>query len=116
MVWHGYVEHHTINADGRKKDGAELRLHAEPEEVLRSPEEVADWIVRRSAELAKGADEDGRRKNGLMIQHSQAYRGAAARGGSAYATVHVSRTEVIDVCAEITEVEYATTGRGELPG
>jgi hypothetical protein len=101
MIWHGYTERHAIDEPNRRRDGAARRLGQTPEAVLHSPREVADWIVRRAAELAKSADDDGRRRNALLVRHSPAYRSAAQRGVSAYTTVHVSRTAVIDVCAEI---------------
>jgi len=104
MVWHGYVEERAISDVGRKKDGAALRLQRTPEAVLNTPEDVSDWINRKAVEVAKGADQAASAKNALMVQHGPAYRGVASKGGSAYATVHVSRTDVVDICAEITEV------------
>jgi ribosomal protein L37AE/L43A len=100
VIWQGYVERHSASGGARKGFGSAARLAREPEAILHSPEEVAAWIVRRAAELSTVADQDAAAKNALVIRHAGAYRGAAARGGSAYATVHLSRTGVADICAE----------------
>lgn len=99
-MWLGYLEQHTIGADGRKRLGASARLARESEVVLDNPRDVAGWISRRVAELSTMADRDGSAMNALLVRHDGAYRGTAARGGSVYATVHLSRGRVADVCAE----------------
>ncbi|MBV8539561.1 MAG: hypothetical protein JO063_06200 [Pseudonocardiales bacterium] len=101
--WNGYVEHHDMIDADRKLDGRHARLAREPEITLSSPEEVGNWISRKLVELARLADADAQMKNKLMTHPDNVYRSAAKQGRSVYTSVHVTRTEVFDVCAELEE-------------
>jgi hypothetical protein len=99
-MWHGYVERHELSGAGRKQDGAATRTTREPEVVLHTADEVAEWMERTRSVLAKDADEDAQRKNGLLTAPDKTRRGVARQDRSVYATVHATRDEVWDVCAE----------------
>lgn len=101
--WNGYVERHNITDADRKLNGQYARLAREPEITLSSPEEVSNWISRKLVELAKSADADAQTKNNLMTHPDNVYRSTAKQGRSVYTSVHVTRTEVFDVCAELKE-------------
>ncbi|MGH3429140.1 MAG: hypothetical protein ACRDQZ_16495 [Mycobacteriales bacterium] len=101
--WNGYVERRDMTDAGRKRDGQHVRLACEPEITLSSPEEVSSWISRKLVELAKSADADAQAKNKLMTHPDNVYRSTAKQGRSVYASVHVTRTEVLDLCAELKE-------------
>jgi hypothetical protein len=102
--WSGYVERRNITDADRKLNGQHARLAREPEITLFSPEEVSNWISRKLVELAKSADTDAREKNNLITHSESVYRSTAQQGRSVYASVHVTRTEVFDVCAELKEL------------
>jgi hypothetical protein len=102
--WSGYVERHNITDADRKLNGRHERLARDPEITLFSPEEVSSWISRKLVELAKSADVDAQAKNNLMPHPDNVYRSTAKQGRSVYASVHVTRTEVFDVCVELKEL------------
>jgi hypothetical protein len=101
--WNGYVERHDITDADRKLNGRHARLAHESEVTLSSPEEVSNWISRKLVELVKSADADAQAKNRLMTRPDNVYRSTAKQGRSVYTSVHVTRTEVFDVCAELKE-------------
>lgn len=100
VKWFAYVEPHKLGDEGRKRDGAAERLTRQPDEVLRDPDEVAGWILRRSIEFAKDADADGRRLQGLVTDNSRVNASTASQGHSTYASVRLSLTDVVDLCVE----------------
>ncbi|MGH3828496.1 MAG: hypothetical protein ACRDQX_15195 [Pseudonocardiaceae bacterium] len=99
--WNGYVERRDMTDADRKRNGQHARLGREPEITLSSPEEVSNWMSRKLAELAKSADAEAQAKNKLMTHPDNVYRSTAKQGRSVYTSVHVTRTEVFDVCAEL---------------
>ena len=101
--WNGYVERHDMIDADRKLNGQRTRLAREPEITLSSPEEVGNWMSRKLVELAKLADADAQMKNKLMTHPDNVYRSTAKQGRSVYTSVHVTRSEVFDVCAELKE-------------
>lgn len=101
--WNGYVERHDMIDADRKLNGQHARLAREPEVTLFSPEEVSTWMSRKIVELAKLADADAQMKNKLMAHPDNVYRSTAKQGRSVYTSLHVTRSEVFDVCAELEE-------------
>lgn len=101
-MWHGYVEQHTLTDPDRKAAGAAQRLTREPEVLLSSPDEVAEWIGATRAQLAKGTEGSAAMRNALMVSHSGSLRGVARRGGSVYSSLHATADKVWDICAEVT--------------
>jgi transcriptional regulator with XRE-family HTH domain len=104
MTWRGYVERHAISDPGRKRDGTG-RVAAEPEEHLNTPDEVADWISRRAAEIDKTAEPNARRLNALKASPWSIHRSVAARGRSVYASSHVAPGHVVDLCAQVVRAK-----------
>lgn len=100
LKWHAYAEPHQLVDPGRKLDGAADRVNRSPDAVLHTPDEVADWIARHTVLLAKDADADGRRLQGLMADTIRLNASTAARGLSTYASVRLSLTDVVDLCVE----------------
>ncbi|MEU0469942.1 hypothetical protein ABZ215_38595 [Amycolatopsis sp. NPDC006131] len=99
VQWQGYIEHHEINAPGRKAAGRAARLSA-PGETLTSVDEVVAWLKAKSVEAAKTADQQAAEKNNLVTHPENIYRSLARKGQSLYASVHVTGREVVDVCVE----------------
>jgi hypothetical protein len=99
--WNGYVERHNITDADRKLNGQHARLAREPEITLSSLEEASNWISRRLVELAKSADADAQTKNNLMAHLDNVHRSIAKQGRSFYTSVHVTQTEVFDLCVEL---------------
>jgi hypothetical protein len=100
LHWFAYAEPHRLDDDGRKRAGSAERVSGEPDEVLLTPRDVADWIASTTVRLAKDADADGRRLQGLMVDSTRLNASIAARGQSTYASVRLSLTDVVDLCVE----------------
>lgn len=100
LRWFAYAEPHRLADGGRKLAGSAERIGRAPDDVLLTPQAVADWIARATARLAKDADPDGRRLQGLMVDSTRLNASIAARGRSTYASVRLSLTDVVDLCAE----------------
>ncbi|HEX5407200.1 MAG TPA: hypothetical protein VFX16_33400 [Pseudonocardiaceae bacterium] len=99
--WLGYIEEHELTDTDRRAEGRAARLANTPAAVLSTPDEVAQWITAEMAHQNKRADEDARQVNGLMGDRSSVNRSVAVKGSSVYATVRISSTITVDLCAEI---------------
>jgi transcriptional regulator with XRE-family HTH domain len=97
--WRCYVEHHAMS-DVRRKLGGTERVAAVPEVELLTPDQVANWIIRRVTEISKTAEPTAQRLNALKDHPWSVNRSVAAKGRSVYASVHVSPGHVVDLCAE----------------
>jgi hypothetical protein len=100
-MWQGYVERRDVRDGDRKRAGAEARKATPSVAVLQSPDEVADWMRAQLLEVGKEADDWAQKQNELLLHPANVHRSTARKGSSVYASIRVSREQVVDVCAEI---------------
>jgi hypothetical protein len=110
--WLGYVEEHDIADDDRRGEGRAQRLTRPPEAVLTTPDEVAAWVSAQIAHHGGRADHDARQRNSLIGDRSSVNRSVAAKGGSVYASLHLSGSLMVDLCVEIQASDGCSSARG----
>ncbi|HEX3650219.1 MAG TPA: hypothetical protein VHV49_17460 [Pseudonocardiaceae bacterium] len=79
---------------------------------LTTPDEVAQWITAQAVLQTKQADDAARQRNSLIGDRSSVNRSVAAKGGSVYASLHLSGSRMVDLCVEIQANDGCSSPRG----